>query len=187
MASVKELLELRKQIKNKNPDFIRQDAHKKKRLGSKWRRPKGLHSKIRLNLRGRARKVSIGYRTPKKVRNLHKSGMKQNIIKSENDLDSLDSKKDGIIISSSFGNRKRITILKKAKEAGFNIINFKNPEEFIKKVEDGINLKKKIEKEKKKDAKMDEKGKKLGEKVAEVSKKDADKKEKDKILTKKDK
>ena len=62
MMSIKELLELRKQIKNKKPDFIRQDAHKKKKLGKKWRKARGLHSKIRLKLRGRGKFVSNGYR-----------------------------------------------------------------------------------------------------------------------------
>jgi len=148
MTSIKELLELRKRIKSKKPDFIRQDAHKKKRLGRKWRRPKGLHSKIRLKLRGRSKSVSRGYRSPRKVRYMHKSGLQQSIIKSIKDLESLDSKKNCLIISSSLGNKKKIIILKRAKESGFNILNIKNVEEYIKKAEDEISLRKKIREEK---------------------------------------
>jgi len=188
MLSIKELLELKKQIKSKKPDFIRQDAHKKKKLSKKWRRPKGLHSKIRLKLRGRAKYVSVGYRGPKKVRYLHKSGLQQHIVRSIVDLEVLDAKKTCLIVSSSLGDRKRIIILKKAKERGFNILNFDNPDEFIKNIEDKINLKKeKKAKEKgkvKETKKVEKKEGKLTRKVDEVNTQDAEKKEKDKLLTK---
>ena len=176
MLSIKELLELKKQIKSKKPHFIRQDAHKKKKLSKKWRRPKGLHSKIRLKLRGRAKYVSVGYRSPKKVRYLHKSGLQQHIVRSIADLEGLNAKKICLIISSSLGNRKKITILKKVKEHGFKILNIKDPEAYTKKVEDRLNLRKKIKKEKGEQ--------KLTEKISEEQKKDVDKKEKDKLLTK---
>ena len=158
MASIKDLLELRKQIKSKKPSFIRQDFHKKKKLGKKWRRPTGLHAKMRTRPRGRPRAISIGYRGPKMVRGMHKTGLKQFIIRSVNDLEGLDAKKDGLVISSSLGAKKRIVILKRAKELGLNILNIKSPEEYVKNVEDKINLRRKINKEEKaKDAKKDEK------------------------------
>ncbi len=190
MLSIKELLDLRKHIKSRKPDFVRQDAHKQKKLGRKWRRPKGLHSKIRLNLKGRGRNVSVGYRSPKKVRNLHKSGLWQCIIKSSRDLEGLDAKKNCVIISSSLGNRKRVAILKQVKERGFNVLNIKNPDEYVKKIEDIMVLKRKEKKEKEKkgkEAKTEKKKEKLTEKVGEEKKKEIEKKEKDKILTKKDK
>ncbi len=184
MLPTKELLELRKQIKNKKPDFVRQDAHKQKRLGKKWRRPKGLHSKIRLNLKGRGKNVSAGYRGPKKVRHLHKSGLWRCIIKSSKDLEGLNAKESCLIISSSLGNRKKIALLKRAKELSFNVINIRNPDEYIKKIEEMMISKKKAKKEKEKEVKTEKK--KLTEKASEETKKDIEKKEKDKILTKKD-
>ena len=194
MLSIKELLELKKQMKSKKPHFIRQDAHKKKKLSKKWRRPKGLHSKIRLKLRGRAKYVSVGYRGPKKVRYLHKSGLQQHIVRSITDLGGLDAKKICLIISSSLGDRKKITILKKVEELGFNILNIKDPVAYTKKVEDRINLRKKIKKEKGEKAKetkkedkeiKKEKGEqKLTEKISEEQKKDVDKKEKYMLLAK---
>ena len=186
MSSIKELLELRKQIKGKKPDFIRQDAHKKKRLGKKWRRPKGLHSKIRLKLRGRGKRVSAGYRSPRKIRNVHKSGLKQCIVSSIRDLENLDAQKNCLIISSSLGTKKKIIILKKAKENGFNILNVNNPDEYIKKIEDKMNLRKKLKDDKKKKGKEEKKeSKEAGkEKLAGDDKKKIEKKEKDKVLTK---
>lgn len=197
MKSVEELLGLRKQIKSKKPNFIRQDYHKKKRLSNKWRRPKGLHSKIRLQFRGRAKCVSAGYGSPRKVRHLHKSGLQQCLIRSAKDLEGLDAKKNCLVISSSLGDKKRIVILKKAKEQGFNVLNFNNPDDYIKKVEDKINVRKKKKAEEKTKAKETKKAGKKEEKVAEKvkeeekqqlrDKKDVEKKEKDRILTKKDK
>ena len=185
-------MEIRKQIKSKKPDFVREGYHKKKRLSKKWRNPSGLHSKIRLNRGGRAKKISVGYRSPKKVRYLHKSGLQQCIIKSVKDLEGLDAKKNCLIISSSLGDRKKIVVLNKAKEHGFNIVNVNDPDAYITKVQDKISLRKNIKKdakEKAKDVKKDEKkGKKLTEKVVEEEEqKEVEKKEKDKILTKKDK
>ena len=67
-------LEHRSVIKKKKPNFIRQDAHKKKRVGTSWRRAKGIQSKVRLNKRGYVKSVSQGYRSPKSVRGTTPSG-----------------------------------------------------------------------------------------------------------------
>src|SRR3989338_7928874 len=129
MASIKELLELRKQIKSKKPDFIRQDIRKKARLKIKWRKPRGLDSKIRRKLNGRAKPVSQGYRSPKNTRGLHKSGLRQFIIKTIKDVDNLNPKEYCLIISSSFGKKKRVGVLKKAWEKKFQVVNITNIEE----------------------------------------------------------
>ena len=183
-----DLLGLRKAIKNKKPDFVRQDANKKKGLRRGWRKPKGLHSKLGAKLKGRPKSVSQGYRSPKKVRGMHKSGLRPNLIKSLKGLDALDPKKDCIIVSSSLGDKKKIFILKKAIDRGIKILNIKDPEEYIKKREDKIQLKKKKEGNKKKETKPEDKTLKKQvkkeEKTSEESKKETEKKEKDKILTK---
>src|SRR3989338_2880800 len=171
MTQISALLELRRKIKARKPEFIRQDYHKKPGLKRKWRKPKGLHSKIRLNKRGKARKVSKGYRSPREVRGLHKSGLEGMMVANMDQLDVLDNKKHGIIISSSTGKKNRIVILKKAKELGLDVLNIRNPEEYIKNAEQGIADKKKEEKKdvKEKSAKEEEK---LSGKVAEEGKKE---------------
>jgi len=185
---IKDLIALRKRIKARKPEFIRQDLHKKSALKKKWRRPKGLHSKLRLNVRGKLRSISQGYRSPKKVRGMHKSGLIVVIIKSEQGFKELDPKKHGLIVSSSIGNKKRVSILKKTKELGFNVLNFRNPDGFIKKVEDRINVNKKQKREEEKKTKEQTKKKerKLAEKVNIEDKKEVEKKEKDKLLTKRE-
>ena len=54
-------------MKKKKPKFIRQDAHKKGRLAKKWRKPKGLQSKMRLCKKGYRKRISKGYKSPKEV------------------------------------------------------------------------------------------------------------------------
>ena len=191
MASIKKLLEIRKGIKSKKPHFIRRDTNRKKRLDKNWRKPTGLHSKLRGRFSGRAKRVSRGYRSPAEVRGLHKSGLEQHIISSPMEFERLDAKKTGLIISAAVGDKKRITILKKAKELGFEVLNIKNPDGYVQNAENKINLRKKSKSEKKAKAKEDKK-EKAAVKAAEEDKKEkaakeeAEKEEKDKILTKRE-
>lgn len=188
MEEIKNLLEVRKVIKNRKPEFIRRDVHKKKKLRREWRKPTGLDSKIRRRLKGRQKRVSQGYRSPRKVRGMHKSGLKQVRICSFNDLEGLDPKKECLILSSVAGAKKKSLILSKAKSLGFYVVN-SNIEKRIKKIEERIalNKKKKREEEKKnaKEPKAKEEVQKAAPEKAE-DKKDAEKKEKDRILTKKE-
>jgi large subunit ribosomal protein L32e len=189
MTQINILLELKSKIKERKPNFIRQDTHKRKKLSIKWRKPKGIHSKIRHHFRGRSKMPSPGYKSPRKVRRLHDSGLKIVLVHSTDDLKSIKKEGEGIIISKTVGMKKRLAILKKAKESNINILNV-NVDEQIKKIEDFVNSKKKKEQKvtKKEEVKEKEsKTKEQTEKPAELSdeqKKKAEKEEKDKVLTK---
>ena len=153
----------------------------------KWRRPKGLHSKLRLNIRGKLKNVSQGYRSPKKIRGLHKSGLEVIRVASSKELIELDAKKHGIVISSTVGKKKRVDILKKAKELNFNVLNIKDPEGYIKDAEQKMAAKKKEMKEGTKPVKeAEKKDENLAEKLDEPGKKEGEKKEKDRLLTKRE-
>jgi len=192
-------LQLRRDIKKKKPKFIRQDAHKKKRLGKKWRRPKGLQSKIRLGIKGYRRGVSAGYGSPTKVKGLDRSGLIIRHVSALKDIEQIDEKQEGVIIAKSVGIKKRLDLLKMALEKGINVLNIKDSAALIKKLEGdfkkrlekkkGLKEKKKEkEKELKKKAKeKDDTKEGLAEKVeGEEEKQTREKKEKDKLLTKKD-
>jgi large subunit ribosomal protein L32e len=190
MTTINEVLALRKSMKAKKPNFIRQDTNKKSKLNKGWKKPKGLHSKLRLHLKGRPKKVSVGYRSPKKIRYFHKSGLEQKLIKSKKDLEKLDSKKHGLVIASSIGNKSRVDIMKKALEGDFKVLNFKNPKEHIEGIEQEMISRKKIRKDagsKDKKSKENAEEKRLADKVSEEGQKELEKKNKDKILTKKEK
>ena len=182
------LLEIRRKMKARKPEFIRQDYHKKPGLKRKWRKAKGLHSKLRLNKRGKFKKVSKGYRSPREVRGLHKTGLEEIRVDNIKQLDGLDHKKQGVIISSTAGKKNRVEILKKAKELNFKVLNIRNPEDYIKNVEQEMATEKKVKKDEKKEVKEKaaKEEEKLAGKVAEEGKKEAEKKEKDKLLTKRE-
>lgn len=188
---MKELLELKKKMKKKKPNFIRQDAHKKKRLGGKWRKPKGLQSKMRLSLKGYRKTVKLGYRKPKQVRSLHKSGLKGVNVNNVSNLNTVDSKTEGVIISR-IGLKKKIDIVKKAIEMKIKIFNIRNPELFLKETKERLEKKseekKKVVKEKEERKKGREKAEKEKKKdeLTEKIEKEEEKKEKDKLLTKKE-
>ena len=110
--------------KNKSrPEFKRQNWFRYKRLGTSWRRARGIHSKLRRGFKYRPTKVKIGFRGPKSVRGLHPSGFEEVLIQNINDLESLDVKKHAARIASGVGSRKRETIIEKANEMGLRILN----------------------------------------------------------------
>jgi large subunit ribosomal protein L32e len=155
-----ELLRMRNEKNTRKPEFLRQDAHKKVKLEKKWRQPKGMHSKMRLKLRGYKKQPSMGYGSPKLVRGLDRKGNEMIIVNSIKDLDGV---KTPITISSHVGLKKKIEILKVCIEKKIEVLNVKDSASFIKSVEE--NMKKKKEDSKKKEEKK-KKSKEAAEKKA---------------------
>jgi len=203
---IKKLLEIRKNLKSRKPNFRRHDSHKKIRVSASWRNPRGRQSKQRLQLKGYARGIATGYGAPKGVYGLSKEGLTQNIVSSVKDLESLNPKVDGLIISRTLGNKKRILIIDEASKKQFTVLNL-DVEKFTKSLTAELKEKdsrkkalnkKREDKEKaakkkaSKDVKKSEKAdsskvdKPVAEKpVSSEEKKLAEKKEHDKILTQK--
>ena len=200
------LLEVRKELKERKPVFIRQDNPKRRKLNYKWRKPKGIHSKIRHKFKGRRKMPSPGYKSPREVKGLHFSGLKIINVSSVDNLTVIKKENEGIIVAKNVGMKKQLEILKKAKELDIKVLNL-NVDGQIKKIEDIINLKKKVPKETRKEEVKKEESKKetkekeskenLAEKQVEEDRKESnaserrtrsqltEKKEKDKILTRK--
>ena len=186
------LLEIRQQLKERKPIFIRQDNPKRKKLNYKWRKPKGIHSKIRHKFKGRRKMPSPGYKSPAQVRGLHASGLKIILTFSAKDVEKIKKDKEGIVVPKSIGAKKRLEILRKAKELDLKVLNL-NVDETIKKIEDFIGSKKKPKKEeikekketKQKEIQEKESEEKISENLTDEQKKEAEKKERDKVLTKK--
>jgi len=173
MDEHKKLLEVRKTIKARKPEFIQQDYHKKRRLSRKWKRPTGLQSKMRHQFKGYSRRVKQGWRSPVEIRGFHQSGLIPVMINNIKELDNL-KLNQGIIIGSNVGTRKKLLIMDKAAQLNIKILNIK-PEQFKKQVEE-----KKVEKAEAKKSKEEQKKKSLEDsmKKAEKAKKDKEKVEK---------
>jgi len=169
---MKNPLEIRKEKKAKQPNFKRQDTHKKARLAESWRKPRGLQSKMRLQKSGYRAIVKTGYGSPKSVRGADKSGLFPITVSNVLDLDKIDVKTQGALIASSVGKKKRYEIAKLAIEKKITLLNIKDPSAFVKSIEDSLQKKKK-EKESRLEAK--ERKKKELEKKAEEKKKEEEK------------
>jgi len=100
--------------------FLRSNTKNYKRLGRKkllrWRKPKGHDNKIRLNRKGKRRKVVIGFRTNKKDRGKIK-GKSVILIKNLKQAEKI-NRGELIIISGKLGKKKKQEIEKKIKEQG---------------------------------------------------------------------
>ena len=201
MSTYEEVWKVKKALDKKRPRFIQQDAHKKKRLGKKWRKARGLQSKVRLEKKGYRRRVKEGYRSPKETRNKTEKG--KEIVKVNNFtlLSSLDPAIHALVLQK-VGVKKKIALLKEIIAKKFDVVNLKEPEQYItsqdeKHKKKSAQKKEKTEKKEKEQKKLEDKTKEELEKkekdsekteekeAVEEEKKKQEKKEKDKILTKK--
>jgi len=121
---LKRLLRLRLQMRRKKPEFVRIDQWRYKRIeDSGWRNQRTLDNKIRRKWKGRPKPVEVGYRKPAAVRGLHPSGFVEVLVHRPEDLADLDPKVHAIRIGRTVGLRKRLEIVKKARELGFYVLN----------------------------------------------------------------
>jgi len=199
------MLALRRMIKRRKPHFRTHDSHKRKEIKPNWRRPRGLHSKTRMGMKGYLKTVRTGYGSPRIVKGLTRTGLVPVIVHNIEGLSGLDKNTQGIVVSASVGNRKRMAIIKGAVEQGFNVINFKEPLKKLADINNEFEQRKKLKIEekkagdKKKEAEKKEKkrpekaGKEEGkeretidEKLSDEEKKAQEKLEKDRLLTKRD-
>jgi large subunit ribosomal protein L32e len=114
---------LRKKIKKRTPEFLREEWFRYKRIPKNWRKPDGITSKMRINLKYRPSMVRVGYRGPRETRGLHSSGFEEILVHNVNDLEGINPKTQAARIGSKVGTRKRIAIEKKADELDVRILN----------------------------------------------------------------
>ena len=113
----------RNRMSHKRPAFKRQNWFRYKRLRDKWRRPRGIHSKMRRHLKYRIPVVRSGFRGPASVRGLHPSGFEEVLVNNLKEVDNIDAKTQAIRIASTVGDKKREMIVTKADELGIRVFN----------------------------------------------------------------
>ena len=117
-------LKFRASQKKKQPPFRRQEWYRYRRLArSSWRKPKGMHSSMRLNRKYRPPMARIGYRKITSARDLHPSGFQEVLVHKASDLEGLDPERQAIRIGATVGNRKRINIHERANDLGLRVLN----------------------------------------------------------------
>jgi len=120
---LEEKLRIRKQIKDRTPEFLREEWFRYGKIAKTWRKPDGLTSKMRLHKKYRTNVVRVGYRGPRDTRGLHPSGFEEVFVFNVNDLTKIDPNKQAARIGGSVGTKKRLDIQKKAEELEIRILN----------------------------------------------------------------
>ncbi|MCK5321087.1 50S ribosomal protein L32e [Candidatus Pacearchaeota archaeon] len=120
------MAEKKEATKRSKPKFLRNDWHKKIRLGRtvkknrKWRGAKGRHNKLRLNRKGHSQRPKIGWGAEVKTKGFV-DGIEAVRVETLKALESL--KKDVGIIIGSVGKKKKEAIIAKANEKKIKILN----------------------------------------------------------------
>jgi large subunit ribosomal protein L32e len=183
-------LALRKAIKDKKPEFHRQDYTHRPNLGTTgWKKPKGLHSKMRHKKAGHLGSVNVGWGSPAAVEGAHKSGLMPVLVSSVNDIASIDAKKEGAIIAAGVGDRAKVALVDALLKKNIRILNIKEPQGFAAKVAAALKARKDArvaaqkKEEKKPEAKKPEPKK---PELSDEEKKEAARKEAEKVMIQKE-
>lgn len=118
-----EALAQRAIISGRRPAFKRQEWFRYAKLGEKWRKPKGIHSKMKRQIKRRPPMVDIGFRGPASVRGLHPSGFEEVLVYNVDGLEGIDPKIQAVRIGGTVGTKKRIAIEDRAAELGIRVLN----------------------------------------------------------------
>jgi large subunit ribosomal protein L32e len=122
--SKEELLEMRKGMKKKRPTFLRQEwFRKKEKLGLKWRKPRGIHSKLREHEKARGSLPRAGYGSPAAVRGLNKQGCREVLVRNVADMKMIRPREEMAVIAASVGRKKRLEILEFASKNNIKVLN----------------------------------------------------------------
>ena len=116
-------LSKRNRMSHKRPSFKRQNWFRYKRLGEKWRRPRGIHSKMSRQFKYRIPVVQVGFRGPASVRGLHPSGFEEVLVHNTKEVENVNPETQAVRISSTVGDKKRELIVKKADELKIRVFN----------------------------------------------------------------
>ncbi len=124
-SELRTLLGTRRLLDGKRPLFVRQAAHRYARIGrdEAWRRPRGLQSKQRRHYGYRAQIVRVGYRSPAAVRGLTPAGFRPVLVRTKDELDGLDARREAAVIARTVGTRRRLVLEEEARRLGIRVLN----------------------------------------------------------------
>jgi len=128
MVSLRSLLRIRKKIKREKPDYFRPHWWTKpslKRKRDTWRKPHGIHNKIRKRLKGRPSLVETGYGSPREVKGLLPNGKRPVVVHNVRELERINKDHEVAVIASTVGRKKRLDIIRRAQELGIEIWNIR--------------------------------------------------------------
>ncbi len=176
-----DLLKLKRKMNAKRPKFKHYDHQKRREVNPSWRRPRGLHNKMRKGVWGRPASVNVGYRTPVEVRGMHYNSLFPVIVNTLSDIAGIDIKTQGALIAH-VGGRTRRAILLECRQKKVSVFYIKGIDEEIKKIDNKLALRKEIKKNLQK-RRLKEKSKEVKEEKKEAMTKEQENKEMQKLVT----
>ncbi|KAL1897239.1 DnaJ-like protein xdj1 [Ceratocystis pirilliformis] len=114
-------------VKKHRASFNRHQSDRFMRVGSSWRKPKGIDGPVRRRFRGTIRMPKIGYRSNAKTRYMIPSGHKSFLVSNVRDVELLlmHNRTHAAEIAHNVSSRKRVDIIAKAKQLGVKVTNAK--------------------------------------------------------------
>jgi len=113
--------------KKDKPKFNVLNLGFKKRVKSRWRKPRGTHNKKRMGMAWTGASPNIGYKNPEGIRGLHPNGSREVLVHNLSELEGL--KDVSVRIASAVGARKRAEIEKMAGSLKLKVLNPRKREE----------------------------------------------------------
>ena len=102
-------------------------AKSRKRVSSRWRKPRGIDSKKRIKRSFMGAEPTIGYRNPESLRHMRRDGTKQILVHSKVELVDIIEDPDitgfSITVASSVSKRKKAEITEFASQNGIKVTN----------------------------------------------------------------
>lgn len=120
---IAKLLRVRVRLKRRKPRFVRCESWRLVRVKESWRKPRGISSRMRLEVKGWPPRVKSGYGKPKAVKYLHPSGFREVLVYRPEDLDGVNPEFQAVRIAHTVGRKKRIAIVERARELGIRVLN----------------------------------------------------------------
>ena len=169
------LLQKRAVAKKRKPTFVVKESKFSARVKSRWRFPRGKHSKVRQMHKGRPPLPGPGYGSPPSVRGLHSSGLEMVLVHNAAQVESLNPATQGAIVAAGVGNKKRLDLLTAAVHKKITILNIKDTAKYMEEIKKDFEQRKKARRDKSAAVSKKEEEKK---KKAEEKKKKEESKEK---------
>lgn len=102
--------------------FLRYPYYKHPKLGAAWRKPRGMHNKVRQSRKGKPPKVRSGYGFRRDLRHVHPSGFVEAVVHRPEEMAGLGPGR-AVRVGGQVGRKKRLEIQSRAKEMGLRVLN----------------------------------------------------------------
>ncbi len=102
--------------------FVRYHSGSRRKLSPAWRKPRGMHNKVRQSRKGKPPKVKAGYGWNADLRHIHPSGFLEALVHRPEELAGLGPGR-AVRVGGRVGRKKRLEIQSKAQEMGLKVLN----------------------------------------------------------------